>query len=246
MEDLTKYTSTYVNRFDFYSGSQITVWFGNIMIDDISSIQWVRQQNKMPIFGYASQYFDAVANGIVTIQGSFVINFRQQGYLPAVIQKIKDLYKVYNSGSSESKINASSSQWPVVKELISAHLRNGTFGPQTAQDIQDLGNSPDFFETVKIYEEFIWGNTISSAENTLNYEPPDVKQAKEISDGFNILISYGDPTYTTPKTMTDYMQSTVKMLDHVHLLGQAQMIQVGGQPVQEQYNFIARSTDAGL
>ena len=56
-----------LNKFDHYSGSQIGVWFGNVYIDDINSIQWTRQQSKKPLYGYASQNFDAVANGTVII-----------------------------------------------------------------------------------------------------------------------------------------------------------------------------------
>ena len=50
-----------INKFDHYSGSQIGVWFGNVYLDDINAIQWTRQQAKKPLYGYASQTFDAVA-----------------------------------------------------------------------------------------------------------------------------------------------------------------------------------------
>jgi hypothetical protein len=229
-----------VNKFDFYSGSQITIWFGNILIDDINSIQWVRNQSKLPIYGYASQLFDAVAKGTVIIQGNFTINFRQRGYVPAIIEKIGWLYKVLAPTDAEEKIKFDQKMWPVVRDQISLHLKNNTFGPSTIQEIQDMGNNPNFYDLAKIYEDVIWGD-YGTAE--LIQDNADVKQHKEIPGGFNILISYGNASHTEAKTLRDHMQSTTKSLVGVHLMGESQMIQVGGQPVQEQYSFIARNTD---
>lgn len=231
------------SRFDFYSGSQITVWLGNIYLDDINSIQWVRTQNKMPIYGYASQLFDAVANGTVLVQGNFTINFRQQGYLPAIVRTIKDLYAKFNPDSPSSK-SQNIDTWNTVQSLISKHLKNGTFGPNTAEEIKELGNSQDFFELAKEYEKIVWGEA-GSYDTDVRY-PADVQQAMDIPDGFNIMVSYGNPSNTEMQTKREVMQSTVKTLIGVHLVGEAQTIMVGGQPVQEQYNFIARNTDKFL
>lgn len=246
MSILGDYTSShelFVNKFDFYSGSQITVWFGNILLDDINSIQWVRTQGKMPIYGYASQLFDTVANGTVIIQGSFTINFRQTGYLSAVVDSIKSLYKVLAPDDPTGKQQFDQTKWPVIKNLISSHLKNGTFGPSSIAEIQELGNSENFFDLAKVYEDAIWG---ARDERAPALDAPDVKQSKDIPGGFNILISYGNPSSSEARTMRDNMQSTTKSLTGVHLLGEAQRIEVGGQPIQEQYNFIARNTDEFL
>ena len=229
------------SKFDFYSGSQITVWFGNILIDDINSIQWVRTQNKMPLYGYASQLFDGVADGIVMIQGTFTINFRQQGYLSAIMDSIKGLYNTLAPTDALSKTSFDKNSWPVIKQLIAGHLKNGTFGPKTIQDIQDLGNSPDFFDTVKLYEDVIWGDKQDLDPVT---DGVDVSQSIDIPRGFNILISYGNPSHADTTTLADNMQSTTKSIVGVHLTGESQMIRVGGQPIQEQYSFIARNTDS--
>jgi len=229
-----------LNRFDFYSGSQISIWFGNILIDDINSIQWVRSQSKMPIYGYASQLFDAVADGVVIIQGSFSINFRQQGYIPAVLDNIITIYKNLAPTDPTGKRQFDQTKWPQYKDMIALHLRNGTFGPQTMAEIQELGNSQNFFELAKVYEDTIWG-TYGQADSAK--EVSDVKQSIDIPGGFNILITYGNPSHNDAKTLKDHMQSTTKSLVGVHLMGESQLIQVGGQPIQEQYSFIARNTD---
>lgn len=229
--------SDYVtSKFDYYSGSQITVWFGDILVDDISAIQWSRSQNKKPIYGYASQQFDSVAKGTVIIQGSFVTNFRQSGYLSMVMDRIKSIY-----GN-----NANPQFWPEIKRVIGQHLKNGTFGPVTAQEIQDLGNSSDFLTLCKAYEDTIWGGGIPGDDGqpqTVRYGPADVQQHNDLPDGFTVLITYGNTYGNEARTLNDYMQSTTKSLVGVHLVGESQSIQVGGQPVLEQYDFIARGTD---
>jgi hypothetical protein len=242
-----------INKFDFYSGSQIGVWFDTIYLDDINSIQWTRQQSKKPLYGYASQLFDSVANGTVLISGNFTVNFRQSGYLASVMGAIKHLYN-----STSNKEN-----WPALRNIIDAHMKNGTFGPKTITELQDLGSSPDFIELSKAYEDIVWGpgvplgdqpgrNTPQSVrdasersynEDSNRRRPSDIAQSYDAPDGFNITITYGNNATNQPNSISDYLQSTSKSLNGVHLLGESQIIQVGGQPAMEQYEFIARNTD---
>lgn len=231
------------NKFDFYSGSQITVWIGNIMIDDIVSIQWTRSQGKKPIYGYASQQFDAVAKGIVLIQGNFVVNFRQAGYIAMVMSEIQKIYGETTDKQSLSTVN----------NLIGLHLRNGTFGPKTSQELIDLGNSPDFGILANEYSRIMWGpgpeDKIDSPSTGISVSSPysaDVQQQINLKDGFTIQITYGNTSGASSNTLNDYMQSTTKTLVGVHLVGESQGIVVGGQPTMEQYDFIARGSDEQL
>ncbi len=240
-----------VNKFDFYSGSQITVWIGDILIDDIAAIQWNRTQNKRPIYGYASQQFDAVAKGTVLIQGNFTINFRQRGYLSAIMDSIKYLYRTLSPGTdAEDKHIFQSQTWPQLRRIIGLHLKNDTFGPTTVQEMKNLGESENFLEEVKLYEDLIWGEEVPPDRATaVNNEfqkrvnAPDVQQSINMPDGFNILITYGNLSSTEARTLRDQLQSTSKSLTGVHLIGESQALQVGGQPVMEQYDFMARDTD---
>jgi hypothetical protein len=253
-----RYESGAYNRFDYYSGSQITVWFGDILIDDIYAIQWQRQQAKRPIFGYASQTFDCVANGTISVVGAFTVNFRQRGYISMIINEISKIYSL--------KTNQN---WNEIRKLVSLHLRHDTFGPKTAEDIAMMASAPNFAELADAYEQEIWGPPpgkgvgvglggdggfgfgvhgssgagISGDGLIRDYEPPDIIQRKLIPDGFNILITYGNQLGDEAKTLRDKLQTTTKTLIGVHLLGESQAIQVGGNPCMEEYSFMARSTD---
>lgn len=227
-------------KFDYYSGSQITVWFGNILLDDINSIQWSRQQNKRPIYGYASQQFDDVAKGTVLIQGNFVVNFRQAGYISTLMESISSIYNTLNDKTL----------WPEIRKVIGVHLQNGTFGPKTSQEIQDIANDPQFLTLVKAYEDTVWGGGVpgdsQGAGPIITPISPDVLQQEEIPSGFTILVTYGNTSQNQSRTLNDYLHSTTKTLVGVHLIGDSQVIQVGGQPTLEQYDFIARGTDENL
>jgi len=70
--------------YDYYSGADCKIFFGDIWVDDIVGIQYNLSQSKTPIYGYASQYFDAIAKGQVIVQGSLMVAFKETGYLNVI------------------------------------------------------------------------------------------------------------------------------------------------------------------
>jgi hypothetical protein len=76
---------TYANQ--YFTGAQASIWIGDVWIDECYGIQFSASQSILPIFGYASTYFDAVARGKVLVQGAFEINFVDEGYLFAVLDR---------------------------------------------------------------------------------------------------------------------------------------------------------------
>jgi hypothetical protein len=67
--------------YDYFSGADCKIFFGDIWVDDIITLQYNVNQDKTPIYGYASQLFDAVAKGQVIVQGSLSVSFKETGYL---------------------------------------------------------------------------------------------------------------------------------------------------------------------
>lgn len=244
-----KYTATELQSFSYYSGSQISIWFGDIWVDDILQISWQYEQGKRPIYGYASQYFDAVAKGQILIQGNFTVNFREKGYISYILNNLPKLEAELNTTLTGKQ---KAQQWAVVKEMISTHLRAGTFGPKGYEEIISLAEREDFWETSEVYEEVIWGDP-ESKDDSGNVdspgsvtETPDVVQQIYIPKGFNILITYGDISASDPHSFYDMTTSTTKSLNGVHLLGSSQIISVGGEPIQETYSFIAKGMDGRI
>lgn len=80
-------------EFDWFSGAQIGVMVGDVLIDNAVSIKFQADQNKTPVYGYANQYYSFLADGRVIVQGQLVIAFKEAGYLHLPITRFQRLRK---------------------------------------------------------------------------------------------------------------------------------------------------------
>ena len=119
------YTDIY--DLDYFSGNQVSIYIGDVWVDEITSISYHVQQNKAPIYGYASQLFDDTAAGQVLVRGSFSINFKEQGYLWAVLRRYFDIAAA-SIGATQTKAND--------KALLAT-------GPGSSRTMPDIRNSDD-------------------------------------------------------------------------------------------------------
>lgn len=65
----------------YYSSVDAEIYFGDLFIDEVTSIEWAVQQQAMPIYGYNSYCFDDMAVGTRLVQGQFAVNFTKAGFL---------------------------------------------------------------------------------------------------------------------------------------------------------------------
>lgn len=77
-----------IYEYDYFAGSQCIVYFEDVLVDDIVRIAWGVTQNRQPIYGYASQYWSAVAAGTVIGAGSFWTAYKEAAYIPIILQHI--------------------------------------------------------------------------------------------------------------------------------------------------------------
>jgi len=74
-------------EYDWFTGSQINMMIGDIVVDSCVGIQWDATQSKTPVYGYASQYYTFAADGKVLVQGAFTVAFKEAGYVFWPIKK---------------------------------------------------------------------------------------------------------------------------------------------------------------
>jgi hypothetical protein len=79
-----------IYEYDYFSGSSCLVYFEHILVDDCVRIGFNVQQQRRPLFGYASQYYNALAAGVVMVTGSFWIGFKEAAYIPIILKNITD------------------------------------------------------------------------------------------------------------------------------------------------------------
>lgn len=81
MLDRVPFITNTANGKRYYSAVDAELYFGDIFIDEVCSIQWSTQQQTLPLYGYNSYTFDDIALGTRLIQGQFAINFTEDNFL---------------------------------------------------------------------------------------------------------------------------------------------------------------------
>lgn len=76
---------------DYFSGSQIFIMAGDVLIDAAVYLNVQVNQNKVPVYGYASQYYSFLADGKVIVNGSLTIAFKESGYLLYALKRFNQL-----------------------------------------------------------------------------------------------------------------------------------------------------------
>lgn len=86
-----------IYNIDYFSGAQVSVYIGDIWVDEVTSIQFSTQQSRTPLYGYSSQLWDDVSEGQFIVSGSFTINFKEAGYMYLILNRYRELMKGGNS-----------------------------------------------------------------------------------------------------------------------------------------------------
>jgi len=117
-----------IYEYDYFSGSQVMVYFSDVLVDDICRIAWGVTQNRQPIYGYASQYFAALAAGVVIGGGSFWIAFKEAAYIPAILNYLGSRLSGEEDDIYPSPAIRPSNAQRVTANLVgSAQIFEGTF-----------------------------------------------------------------------------------------------------------------------
>lgn len=266
--------STNIYDLDYFTGSQMFLYIGDVWVDEVTSLSYVTQQQKTPLYGYASQLFDDTAAGQVIVQGSFTINYKEQGYLWAVLRryfeiaeddslqgnsdsqtsdgknrdkslfKKKDEFKRLKNGKVIAGASKSSplvgSNGTRISRANVERLVSGEAGRQERYNFYDqlagyatvgVRNAKDkvFEDIVEVFEDQVWNQ---QSDNILNSQ---IRRTDDNSfDGFDMYVVFGN--YANKGA-----NHTVQKIIDVRLTGQSKMISIDGAPIQEQYEFIARS-----
>jgi hypothetical protein len=215
---------------EYFSGADVKLYFGDIWVDEITSITFQLQEEVMPIYGYNSFTFDAVARGKRLVTGSFGLNFTSVGYLQEIVSNANAIFYALEQGEKKGLVKPE-----YYKDLkLSDILKK--LGKQSFDQIADE------------YEKAIWGSA-SDADSQLSYS--DRAYFRQDQMGFDIRLQYGAVSEATGYVNGKFYQSvkeeppnlTVDVLNGVQLTG---MMKTGigtdsaGAPIQEQYSFIAR------
>lgn len=251
---------------EYFSGSQVSVYIGDVWVDEVVMLDYTVSENRAPIYGYASRRFDAVTNGNILVQGSFAINFKESGYLYVILQRYRD-FLAANPGFESGPL------WKFVNktghETLRANIERIVQDTQkklgnriNSQDLTEMAYNihgmltrsangsqpfdPDAENLFEEYENALWGDRVegSTIAGALTYEGinPEINPGRKATDpswgGFDLWITYGD--YQDYPVKADLKNHTIRKLFNVHLLGCQQKSDPSGENIIEVYPFIAQ------
>jgi hypothetical protein len=258
-----------VNEFgsSYFSGLDVSVYFGDIFVDEVVQISFGETENVKPIFGYASYVFDCVAHGARIVQGTFAINFKDAGYIPTMLGFLSDpkttreslngvtVSQLANTArlaktatTQEASIDAAQAN-----QLFTDSLKQARDWPTQLAISRDLSledivnnagsNDPDRYRRVmENLKKEHWGEYKTAAReteaDTSLTRPKYQLRTGPMSPGFDIIIKYGQPE--------DYYDSrpgwgTIECIKDCHITGFQKAIDDSGRNVIEVYNFLART-----
>jgi hypothetical protein len=261
-------------EYDWFTGSQIGIMFGDVLVDNIVAIDFIVNQNKTPVYGYANQYYTFAADGKVLVQGRLTVAFKEAGYLLWPIKRFVNqkaasewttprygrdsdgnLIKGYDYNNSNGTFTTAAKRAKdqrVMRGNIEQVLEYSASGLENRASgfWKELAALPDdrFEEWAEVFEDVIWYG--SDPENAMMRDrlfSGNLPERFELNDeeilshrradqypNLDIWIVYGDMNRPAAN-------HTVKKLLDVSFTGQSQVIEVSGEPIYEQYSFIARN-----
>lgn len=165
--------------YDYFTGTNARIFFGDVWVDDIVSINYTASQTKEPIFGYASQTFDAVARGVVSVQGSFSVAFKEMGYLN-LIHRLLEQQRQGASAALDHKLDEIREKAEAGKARYEPRLTNaaftGQFGfsptgqPQIVREQDTIEDILAFKKNGNIIASGLGAATISSPKADRDFE----------------------------------------------------------------------------
>lgn len=163
---------TKVYDLEYFSGAQMTMYIGDVLIDEVTSLQVSVQQQKRPIFGYASQLFDKVATGTVLVEGQFTINFKESGYLSTVLERYKSLSQGVSAPVNSPFVSTTS--FSQLNKNRGGAKQNGDRGLLKRQNIEQIS------QTNKVIDSVITGQS-----NGKKLSPEEIVEFYNSLSGFN-------------------------------------------------------------
>lgn len=237
-----------VYNLDYFSGAQVAMYIGDILIDEVTSIQFSVTQSKKPLYGYADQLFRDMSKGQILVQGQFTINFKEAGYLWLVLQTYQDkignlkrktpFFKTKDKQGNFESISKANIERIINNDTSSIDQRTGTFIDLSdlAANFQGFSGRPGVNKVgqaeaiLEQFEDTIWGDNPGIIP-----EEPNRRADDSSINGFDIYLAYGD------FAGDNRANHTIRKIENVHIFGTSQVVQIDGQVLQESYSFYARN-----
>jgi len=215
---------------EYFSGCNVHIFFGDIYIDEITTLQFTMQEQVMPVYGYNSYVYDAVLRGSRVIQGMFRINFKHVDYIRQAVHKILNMDR-------DDYVNFP--DWPDQETI--EEKKNELY------DVSREGWSRQFDKISEEFKEMMWAD--ADTEDLVEFQKN--RPYFDFEKPFNIRIKYGP--YDMPQSHYNIeniyrqkvSQGTIIKIQDIQIDQVTQNVDSSGEPVSEDYSFMARDMSSG-
>lgn len=228
-EDLQEYIAPNTNQGTYFTMTQARVYIGDLFINELNSLQWALQDNKIPIYGYASRFLDAKAQGKSLVQGQFSINFISEGYLVAALRHYQEMI---DQGTLTTDPIADDNQRRLSQLVNKLQNPDPRWTPDQIQqaktEINNLAASmgPDAIASASAG---IGASRRKQNDNILGLPGGDFANAVYEDVEFDIIIQY-----------TGAGRTITRRLEKCSLIANETIMDLSGTPILDSYGFIAR------
>lgn len=233
---------------EYFSGSQASIFIGDVWVDEIIDWQCSLGANAVPIYGYGDTFWSHAAQGRVIVQGSFTINFKEPNYLFAVLAR----YQRFLSFNKESE-GSTNSQYRQSREDM-GELDSNANPYSTPQSTQEL----NYVDKRKALDEFFAKPAFDmSRANDSNYIKEIAKAGTAYEKSMNRNFKNSTISSLDPRLVNDFAhplfdikigygtvldQNTIgEQIVGVKLIGKGKTIMANGEPLKESYSFFAKT-----
>lgn len=201
----------------YYTATQARIYVNRLFIDEVNGLQFVLQDNTIPVFGYASRYADAYGQGRSLIQGQFVINFISEAYLLTMLNDVGG-FTGGNLSTPTPGIQSAVVQDNNIAKLIQQGDPNQMLSTLVSARTQTIAAAgPGAVPAIKAARKK--ASTPTNKYNNAVYQ----------SQVFDMEIDFGEgPT------------KRVRRLEKIKLTSNEVILDQSGTPVLDTYGFIAR------
>ena len=242
-------------RREYFSGANARVYFGDIWVDELDSLQFEINETVAPIYGFHSYVYDKIARGTRIVNGQFSINFTETGYLQIIMDRLS------------SKIDRGNNNllWDNAREAMEIDTRRNT-SQRNIENILSASTNDTYEDYITSLKNTFWGkpgsqsNTVSRTgaqreSDTHFFGNADTAYGDNLlkTHGFNILIDFSPSANErdfedclNDQSKNRSLYQTVRSIMGVQIISERQEMDISGQVLKVTYGFIARDVDGSV
>jgi hypothetical protein len=197
----------------YFTSAQARVYVGNLFLDEVQSIQFALQNNIVPVYGYASRFADAFAEGKSLVQGQLVLNYVSPAYLFTVLEEYDRVLAVQDGKSADYKDGEALAKMIQARRASAAR---GWIDSSYEDRLQTLAASP---EVIRAAKQKLLGEGFDPVYCNGVYIRREFDMTVEIGTGIH---------------------RTFRRLEKCRIISNEQILDQSGQVIGDAYGFIAR------